>query len=70
VAGTKNPEHFKKIILEKEYLAGLNFKHEMEMCGTIQGRVLGHAEGGRAIKDRLLLHKVLSLSFCHAVYAM
>jgi hypothetical protein len=48
VAGTKNPEHFKKINLEKEYLAqqfididdsGLNFKHELEMSGTVQGGV-------------------------------
>ena len=48
VAGTKNPEHFKKIVLEEEYLAqqfididdtGLNFKHELEMYGTIQGGV-------------------------------
>lgn len=48
VAGTKNPEHFKKIMLEKEYLAqqfididdtGLNFKHELEMYGAIQGGV-------------------------------
>lgn len=48
VAGTKNPEHFRKIMLEKEYLAqqfididdtGLNFKHELEMYGAIQGGV-------------------------------
>ena len=48
VAGTKNPEHFKKIILEKEYLAqqfigiddtGLNFQRELEMYGTVQGGV-------------------------------
>jgi hypothetical protein len=47
VAGTKNPEHFKKIVLEKEYLAlqfidddtGLNFKDKMEMYGTIWGGV-------------------------------
>jgi hypothetical protein len=45
VAGTKNPEHFKK---EKEYLAqqfvdigdaGLNFKIEMEICGATQGDI-------------------------------
>ena len=48
VADTKNPEHFRKIVVGKEYLAqhfididdtGLNFKHEMEMYGTIQGGV-------------------------------
>jgi hypothetical protein len=48
VASTKNPRCFKKIILEKEYLAqqfidtddtSLNTKLELEMYGTIQGRV-------------------------------
>jgi hypothetical protein len=76
MASTKNPGCFKNIILEKECLAqqfidtddtSLNTKLELEMYGTIQGHVWGHAEGGRAIKHHLLLHKVFSLSFCHVI---